>query len=447
MSTDTHPVEAQIEETGPCSRLLRITVPQARVDSEIESTFRNVEKNVAFPGFRPGRAPRKMVESRLGGQVLAEVKERLVQAAVDEVIDAQKLQAIGSPRMDYDKFELTRGAEFRFDIQIDVRPTFTVPDLAGLEVVRPDTSVSDADVDRDLESLRESRASVRDAGDEPLRAKGIVSLGVKISVGDETIVDAQGVEWQAEGDVIGGMQIDGLCAGLVGKKKGESATFVQKLPDDFKDEQHRGRDANVVLSVESVQHVDLPEVTDDWAKEMDYEGVEDMRKELRRKLERAAEQNKDAALDRAIVDALLAATPFEVPPSLVAAETEKMLRRYEAQFRRQGVPEQDIEAQLRALLGAAAQKVKGDLRASFLLDRIAADRKVFVTENEMRQEIARIGARYDRNPAEMETVLESQGVLPALRAELRERKTVAELRGVVKIVDRAAAPESEAPKS
>jgi FKBP-type peptidyl-prolyl cis-trans isomerase (trigger factor) len=158
-----------------------------------------------------------------------------------------------------------------------------------------------------------------------------------------------------------------------------------------------------------------------------------MRAELRKKLERDAEANKDRALDSAIVEALLAAVPFEVPPSLVESETHRMLRRYEMQLRQQGAPEQDIHLQLQHMLGAAATKVTHDLRASFLLDRIATDRKVLVTENEMRQEIGRIAGRYDRSTNDMEEYLQSQGLLSALRGEMRERKTVAELRGVVKI--------------
>jgi trigger factor len=439
MSSQAHPVDAQVEETGPCSRLLKIRVPKPRVDAEIEATYRNVERSVEFKGFRAGHAPRKLVEARLGPQVLSEVKERLVQTAVDEVIDRQKLQAVGSPRVDWEKVALQRGEDFAFEIGIDVRPTFEVPDLATVEVKRPDLTVTDAQVDAEIERLREERATVRDAGDEPLRERGIVTLEVRIAVGDETIVDAKDVEWQhGAGDVLGGMAIDGLQAGLLGKRKGDTATFTQKLPDDFRDEARRGQDAAVTLIVQGVQHVELPALDDAFAKEMDYDGVEDMRKELRKKLERQAEQRKDAALDGAIVDALLGAVPFEVPPSLVAAETERMLRRYEAQFRRQGVPEQEIDAQLRHLVGAAAERVKRDLRASFLLDRVAADRKVFVTENEMRQEVARIAQRYDRSLAEMEHTLQEQGVLPALRAELRERKTVADLRGVVKVVEPAA---------
>lgn len=440
MSSQAHPVDAVIEETGPCSRLLKIRIPKPRVDAEIEATYRNVEKSVQFPGFRAGKAPRPLVEARLGPQVLSEVRERLVQAAVDEVIDRQKLQAVGSPRVEWSKVELNRGADFAFEIGIDVRPTFDLPNLAELEVTRPDMTVTDEHVAAAVERLREERATVRDGGDEPLRERGIVTLHVKLEVGGETIVDADDVEWQlGGGDVLGGMKIDGLSDGLLGKRKGDAVAFTQKLPDDFRDEARRGQDANVALEVRGVQHVELPVLDDAFAKEMDYDGVDDMRAELRKKLERGAENDKDSALDRAIVEALVRAVPFEVPPSLVTAETERMLRRYEAQFRRQGVPEHDIEVQLRHLVGAAAERVKQDLRASFLLDKVAAERKVFVTENEMRQEIGRMSQRYDRTLAEMEHTLEEQGVLPALRSELRERKTVADLRGVVKVVEPAGA--------
>lgn len=437
---EAHPVDAEIQETGPCSRLLKIRVPSPRVDAEIEATYRNVERTVQFQGFRAGRAPRKLVEARLGPRILDEVKERLVQSAVDEVIDRQKLQAVGSPHLDWEKVQpLERGKDFGFEIGIDVKPTFDLPDLAALEVVRPDLTVTDGDVDAEVQRLREERATVRDAGDEPLREKGVVSMHVSVKVGDETVVDAHDVEWQHGTDVLGGMELAGLSAALLGRKKGETAELTQKLPDDFREEAHRGKDAVFALTLEGVQHVDLPEADDAFAKEMDYEDVADMRGELRKKLERSAEQNREPALDGAIVDRLLQAAPFEVPPSLVRAETERMLRRYEAQLRRQGVPEDELEAQLRQLVGAAAQRVQRDLRASFLLDRIATERKVFVTETEVAQEVGRMAQRYDRTLAEMEATLESQGVLPALRAELRERKTVADLRGVVKIVEREGA--------
>ncbi|MCG3135391.1 MAG: Trigger factor [Planctomycetes bacterium] len=433
-------IEASVEETGPCSRKLAIRVPAARVDHEYESALKSVMGSVQFDGFRQGRVPRRLVEARLGGRVLDEVKERLVQTALEDVIKEKKLQPVGNPRMDWGKLTCARGADMAFDIALDVRPTVKLPKLDELAVKRPDLTVTDAQIDAEVESLRMDRAETRDAGDEPLRAHGICTLAVKITSTDangaeQTVVEADDVEWQLGSDVLGGMLIAGLDAGILGKKKGDTVEFRQPLPADFRDEQWRGKDAVISVRIDAAQHVDLPEVTDAFAKDMDYDSVEDMRKELRKKLERQAESSKERALDEAIVDALLAAAPFDVPPSLVTSETERMLRRYEAQLRQQGVPDQDIALQLQQMVSAAATRVTRDLRASFVLDEVARDRKVLVTETEMRQEIARIAARYNRSTNDMEEMLENQGILSSLRVELRERKTVAELRGVVKISD------------
>jgi trigger factor len=424
---------SQVESTGPCSRKLSIRISAERVDGEFESTLKNVMSSVHFQGFRPGKAPRRLVEARLGDRVLGEVKERLVQTAVESAIAEHKLQPVGNPRMDFDAVTVRRGQEFTFDVTLDVRPEFTLPKLEDVVVRKPDLTVTEAQVDAAVESLRMERSTTSDGGDEPCREHGILTLAVKIAVGDAVVVDASDVEWQLGTDVLGGMAITGLSAGILGKKKGEEGTFTQALPADFRDEQYRGKDATITIRVDGVQHVTLPAADDAFAKEMDYEDTADMRAELRKKLEREAAANEERALDEAIVDALLAAVPFDVPPSLVNSETERMLRRYEMQLRQQGVPDQEIALALQQMVAAAATKVTRDLRASFLLERVASERKVFVTETEMRQEIGRIAARYSRSANDMEEQLASQQLLGALRTELRERKTVAELRGLVKI--------------
>lgn len=437
MSVETPAAQSQIEQTGPCSRKLSIRVPASRVDSEFEAALKNVMGAVQFQGFRQGKAPRKLVEARLGDRVLAEVKERLVQVTVQEAVDEHKLQVVGSPRLDFEGVKIARGAELAFDIVVDVRPVFDLPKLEEISVTRPDLTVTEKQVDDEIDRLRMERATVAEAGDEAIRAHGITTLAVKITAGEETIVDATDVEWQLGTDVLGGMLINGLNDGLLGKKKGDTVEFRQALPADFREEKFRGVEAAISIRIDAVQHVTLPEVTDEWAKEMDYDDVAEMRAETRKKLERSAEANKDRALDEAIVGALLTAVPFDVPPSLVTSETERMLRRYEMQLRQQGIPEQDIALQLQQMIGAAATKVTHDLRASFLLEKIATERKVFVTENEMRAEIGRIAARYERTANEMEEYFQSQNMLSALRGELRERKTVGELRSLVKVTEPA----------
>ena len=435
-------LDVQVDDKGPCSRTVHIRVPASRVDKEIEETFRNVERAVAFPGFRPGKAPRRLVEARLGDKVLAEVKERLVQAALDEAIDAKKLQPVGPGRLDGEKVNLARGSDLVFDVDLDVRPEFALPKLEELRVVKPRIEVTEADVDAEIERLREERATTADAGDEPLAEHGIATLHVEIRVGEETVLSADDVEWQHPSSILGGMLVEGLPETMLGKKKGEGATFHEKLPQDYRDEKWRGADAEIVLRIDGVQRVDFPALDEAFAKEMDYDTVDEMRAELRKELDRSRAARAEKALDDAIVDALLQAVPFDVPPSLLASEAQRVLGRYEVELRRQGIPEEQMGPQLAEARARAEERVRHDLRASFLLDRVASDRKVLATENEVRQEIAAMAARYNRTVPEMEDYMERNRLVGSVRAEIRERKTVRALREIVKI-DEPAAPETK----
>jgi trigger factor len=230
---------------------------------------------------------------------------------------------------------------------------------------------------------------------------------------------------------------------MLGKKKGDLVELKEKLPQDFRDEKHRGQEASIALRVDAVQKVTYPVVDDAFAAEMDYDSVDEMKAELKKELEKRAAAEVERMTDGAVAEALLAAVPFDVPPSLVDAESEKMLRRYEMQLRQQGVGEENLPKLLEEAAGQAKSRVQHDLRLSFLLERISSERKILVTENEVRHEVAGIAQRYEQPAAEMEEYMERNKLLPALRAELRDRKTLAALRKVVKIED--AAPAADAP--
>jgi len=409
------------------------------VDHEIEETYKNVQKSVQFPGFRPGKAPRKLVEAKLGERVMHEVLERLVQTAYDEAVDSTKIKTIGTPRLK-DTPQLAKGTELALAIDVDVRPEFQLPKLEELVARRAVVEISDADVEAEVKRLRDERATVEGAGDDPLAEHGIATLHVKIVTGGETVVDVGDVEWQHPSDVLGGMLIENLATRMIGRKKGDVLELTEKLPQDFRDEKHRGAEATVSLRVDGVQRVTYPAIDDAFAGVMDYDTLDQMKAELRKDLEKRAASEIDRRTDEAVAESLLTAVAFDVPPSLVEAESEKMLRRYEMQLRQQGVGEESMGKLIEEAHGHAKVRVQRDLRLSFLLDRIATERKILVTENEVRHEVGTIAQRYQKSLPEMEDYMERNRLVPALRAELRDRKTLETLRKIVKVEDAPAVP-------
>jgi trigger factor len=233
------------------------------------------------------------------------------------------------------------------------------------------------------------------------------------------------------------MPVENLASSLLGKKKGESVSLKATLSADFRDERFRGKEADLEVRLDSVQRVTFPAIDDAFAAEMDYDSLGEMQGEIRKDLEKRLAAQLDRRTDDAVAESLLVAVPFDVPPSLVEAESGRMLRRYEMQLRQQGIGEELLPKLVGEAKSQAETKVVRDLRLSFLLDRIATERKVFVTENEVATEVAGVAARYQKSAPEMEEYMERNGLLPALRAELRDRKTLSELRKVVKVVDAA----------
>ncbi len=435
MSAQQQSLAVEIEDAGPCSKKFRITVPAERVDREIEDTFKNVQKAVQFKGFRPGKAPRRLVEAKLGERVLSDVRERLVKTAVEEAVKDSELQTVGEADADWTSITVEKGNDLTFEVTVDVRPEFELPALDTIEVERPVLAVTDEVVEREIDRLRMERASAEDAGDSPLEEAGLATLAIVLRCDGETIVEESGIEWAHPSDMLGGIHVEGMATGLLGRKKGDTAQFTLTLPDNFRDDALRGRDATIDLTLESVQKVTLPELNDAFAAELDYDDVEELRDDIRTRLERQAETQSERALDESIVEAVLAKTPLELPPSLVRRETGRMLARYQTQLRQDGHPDDHIREELAKAHAEAETRVLRDLRASFVLDRIATERKVFATESEVQQEIARMAASYDRTTDEMEDHMLENGLMSSLRASIRERKTIGELRGLVTIIE------------
>ena len=425
----------EVSDNGACSRRVRISVPAARVDREIEHTLRNVQRNVQFKGFRPGKAPRRLVEARLGDRVLADVKERLVEAAVNEAVKETGLDTIGEAQATWDEIEVRKGADLEFDVLVDVRPEFEVPDLASITVTRPALTVEDDDVEAEIEKLRMARATTEEAGDDALAERGVAVLGVKIEIEGEVVVDEPEVEWQHPSDVLGGMVVPDMPSSLLGKARGDAVELTVTLPDNFVTEQFRGKEAHLRLTVEGVQHVSVPDLDDTFAAELDFDDVAELRDDVRKQLERGLEDAARKALDDRIVDAILDATPFEVPPAMVRRETGRMLQRFETQLRQDGVDEARISEEVAHAHAEAEGRVTRDLRASFVLDKVASARKVFATETEVHRELASMGAAYNQSAEAMAEYMERNNLMTSLRASIRERKTIDGLRDLVQITE------------
>jgi trigger factor len=315
---------------------LTIEVPQARVDAAFERVLNRLSQRMRIGGFRPGKAPRALVEARLGPAAIRdEVIESLVPEVVRQALLDRSIEAIDQPRVDV--IELERGRPARFSARVSVMPEVTLPDLAGIRVEKPRTEVTDEMVRRRLLELRERLAEV-----EPVDRE--VRLG-DVVVNDLTVL-VEGREVPSESrkamevEVKEGTVIPELLAVLPGTAAGGEVVAEVRMPEDHTDPALAGRTAELRMKVLGVKEKRIPELDDDLAKQLsggEQETAEGLREAVRKDLEEQARRIDELAYEQRVLQEVVDASHVEVPASLVDREVERQLEDLEGRLSSQGL--------------------------------------------------------------------------------------------------------------
>lgn len=335
---------------------LTVEVPQADVDRAFDRVLQRLQQRVKIEGFRPGKAPRELVEARVGPDTLREEAiELLVPEVVSQVLAERAIEAIDRPRVDIVDFQ--RGRPARFSAKVTVYPEVTLPYLESLRVERPRPEVTDQDVERRIEELRDRLAEVTPV-ERPAEMGDLMVADIDVSV-DGTEVPGERRRGM-EAELKEGVLIPELLNQLPGKEPGQAAEADITLPEDHVDPELRGKPAHIKFTVQGVKEKKLPELDDELAKQLTEgkaESVEDLRRLVREDLEEAARSLAGLAYEQAVVKAVVDGSQVEVPAALVDHEIAHQLETLEERLQRQGLrldrylaylqqtPEQWIEEQ------------------------------------------------------------------------------------------------------
>ncbi|NQT87159.1 trigger factor [bacterium] len=437
-------VSVEIEETGSCSRKLKFDVPTELVKEEIDKSYDELRNTVVLKGFRKGRVPRHVLESRFGEDVLKGVKQAIIDEHFQDAVKTHDVNLALAPEIDFDTITLTAGETFVFELDVEIVPEFTLDNYKGIEVARPSVGVTDEDVDKAVDGLRLQRG-----------AFGVVEEG-EVEDTDVPVVHAAALAdgeevWRGEelganiaGGTVAGITVPSLKDALLGAKAGDSKTFQVTLPDDFQVEDQRGKDVELEVTIDAIRRFTRPEVTDAWAEELGFDDVEDLREEVASDLRRQRDQEADTGVQDAIADRLLQLTDFEVPEGLVDRMVEGARERRRMSLLYQGTPEEQIDAMTEGGDDEAREGVIRQVKLHFMHEKIAEQEKIFVTEEEVAQRIQAIALNYRRRAEEVEAEMEDSGRLSSLRQQMREEKVRDYLVQEANISG-GDAPETEAP--
>lgn len=425
---------AEIHEIGPCKKRIRVTVPRDRVRQELEKNYSQLTGSVALPGFRKGRVPRGLLEKRFGKTIEQEIEQSLIAETLQEALEENKLQALGEPKLEKREFDKEKDPALEYEATVAVRPEFEVPSLEGVRVEKAAPTATDDEVLESLEHSRRARGEMKPTAlDATVGPEDAIVVDVEFLAGGETKRREENGHVWVKNDRVGPVKVEKLAEKLAGKKRGDVVEIEVELPKSLGIE---GTKTGLRLFVKDIKEIVLPALDDAFAKEAGFDSLKEMKEEVRSRILRAKDEAANAEVEQKIIDALLAKVSFDLPDDIVEQELDEVALRTKLRSQYQGKSEEDAAADAGAVRSASRDEVVRRLKGIFLLDKIARDQKIFATEEDVRQAVARMAERYGRSPEEVAAELESSGSMARLRYDLRMDKAKKWLRSKVEVVEK-----------
>lgn len=410
-------MKSSVEQLSPTRVRINVEVPFTELEPDFQRAYKELARQVRLPGFRPGKAPMKLLEARFGREeMLDQVVSEALPARYGQAVAESEVQPIGQPDIEVTKKEYGQGLEFT--AEVDVRPKIELPDLSTLEVSVDPIEVTDDDVDARLQALRARFGELAAVEDRPVADGDFVSIDLSATVDGEPVPNAA-----AEGlthEVGSGRLIDGLDAALAGLSVDESKEFTAKLATG----EHAGKDAQATVTVKSIKERKLPEADDEFAQlASEFDTIDEMRTGLREQVTQIKRAQQAEQIREATLDALLDKVEVPVPEAVVQAQYDSAmhnalhgLNHDEAKFDEvlagQGKTREEFEAETRS---AAEQ----DVQRQLLLDALADELEVQVGQDDLTERLVATSQQYGIEPQQLFGYLQENNQLPAMFADVR----------------------------
>jgi trigger factor len=404
---------------------VRVEVETQKVDEAFASVTKDFQREASLPGFRPGKAPREMVLRKYSKDIEVEAKRKLIADAYKQAVDEKKLDVLGYP--DIEEIQFGRGQPLQFAATIETAPEFELPEYKGIPVKREARTVTDEDMERALQALREPQLTFKTV-ERPAQTGDIVVVNYTGTCDGKPLTEiaptAKGLtEKQGFWIEIGSTTfIPSFAEQLQGVKAGEKRTVSVDFPADFVTPQLAGKKGVYAVEVTEVKEKALPPVDEAFAKKYGAESVEKLREGVRRDLESELKYKLERSVRNQIIGSLLNRVNFELPEITVAQETRNVVYDIVQQNAKRGVSREIIEKEKNQIYTAATQNAKERVKVNFLLQKIADKEDLKVSQEEIVGRINYLAGAYNIPPEKFaEDLRKRNGVLEIFDQILKEK--------------------------
>ena len=410
------------EET--CKRELELEIPAENVKKATEKISRDLARVARIPGFRPGKAPVTLIQRRFAEEIKGEVLDSLLPDVLSQSLQEKKMIPVNQPQVDQVNF--TENGPVKFRATFEVLPEFELTGYKGLEIEVDKLEIGDAEVNKAIEEIRERAATFApvegraiqdgdfaqlkligapEGGGEPVRAESVLC-----HIGSEETLES-------------------FNENLRGAKAGETKNFAAKYPDDYPDPKLGGKTYNYTVEVLGIKEKKLPELNDEFAKDVagekaEFSTLEEMRKKVREQLDAAREAKQGEQAREKILEVLIKKHDFPVPESLIEGQMDARLERVVRSLATQGVDPRAVNVDWVSLRSRQRQRATDDVKAEIILDRVATAENIDATEEEVEKQLASMATASGESATALRARLTKQGALDRMKSKLRSDKTI-----------------------
>jgi trigger factor len=428
----------EVSDAGTLRKRLAITVPAEVITDELERNFKELRSDAIVPGFRKGRAPIRLVQKRFGADVRESLTTTILVQSFLAATDRQSLEVLGDPLlsvvteegeqlMEVDEalqhLKLPESGDFAYACEVEIKPSFELPELKGIKVKTPKIKITDKEVKEQLQRQRKIRGRLEPLAKGTAKADDVIIAKVKLTVDDKLVKEEDNVELAVRPTRHDGILLEQLDQLLTGAKPGDTRSSACEIPEDYERADLRGKSGTIEFNIHEIKRlkpISLPALVEQSGAESESELKQFIRDEMEAEVDRLSQR----ARQEQVLEYLLKQVPMELPDQLSARQTDRAVLRRVIELQQRGVPQGDIEAHIDELRTSAKEEVARSLKLDFIMEKVAEQLEVTVTDEEINSEIARMARMYNQRFDRVRDNLHARGLLAQLAEQIRQNKCV-----------------------
>ena len=412
-------MKTKIKPIEECAALLEIEIPKETIDKAFEEAYGEISKVAAIPGFRAGKVPKDLIRKRFAKEAKKNVMDQIIPDAYSKAVEEHKIEAMGFPEITDLVFE--EGKTMSFKARVDTRPKFKLKNYKGISIDKKKAVVKDEDVKKALDNLREYSAKYVSVEDRPAQWEDYVISDL------ECFIDGREAHKKRD-DLWLFLDKESLLSGLmekiVGMNKGEERDVEVEMPEKYPDKNLAGKKAKYHIKAKEIKVRRLPDINDEFAKDLGRENLEQLKKTVTEELEKKMKMDSDIAAENQLLNKLIDDNNFSVPSTLVKRQIHLMTDNAKAKLTEKGFSREELDKKNEEFEGRFKDDAARQVKLLFILDSIAADEGIKTEEKDLENAYKSISLQTGKSEQEVKAYYEKEELTDNLLERIREEKTI-----------------------